>query len=199
MSTIKVPNGQLPRKQLSDQLDRFDAILDGLSEGLNGTVADAARDGIRLALKDAIVEMMTDPALRARLHQATAPEGPVDAAAEAPAGAKRPGLWARLKAGVTRTTGAAGQAAAAVASGAVAEVKGAAAAATAAVRTLRGHGRLKRLVLLGLGVGGTLAIVSYVTPPALAAGLAGLSGAVAAGSVQVGVWTRRTFRALAGA
>jgi hypothetical protein len=38
-------NAKPPRKQLSDQLDRLDSILDGLGDGLNGAVADAAREG----------------------------------------------------------------------------------------------------------------------------------------------------------
>jgi hypothetical protein len=79
------------RKQLADQLDRFDALLDGLSEGLMGAITDAVRDGTRLAVKDAIVEILTDPALRVKLHQAAAPE---PAAAPAP-GEPRPGFWAR--------------------------------------------------------------------------------------------------------
>lgn len=32
----------VPRKLLSDQLDRFDLILDGLADGLNDAIADAA-------------------------------------------------------------------------------------------------------------------------------------------------------------
>ena len=37
------PNHKPQRKQLSDQLDRFEQILDGLSEGLNDAITDAAR------------------------------------------------------------------------------------------------------------------------------------------------------------
>jgi hypothetical protein len=51
-------NGK-PRKQLSDQLDRLDGIIDALADGLNQAVIDAAREGTRLAVKDAIVEIMT--------------------------------------------------------------------------------------------------------------------------------------------
>ncbi|MFO0825298.1 MAG: hypothetical protein U0792_19615 [Gemmataceae bacterium] len=33
------------RKQLADQLDRLDEIIDGLAEGLPGAVTDAVREG----------------------------------------------------------------------------------------------------------------------------------------------------------
>jgi hypothetical protein len=56
------------RKQLSDQLDRFDEILDGLADGLNEAIADAAREGARLAVKDVIVEILTNPDLRDAIH-----------------------------------------------------------------------------------------------------------------------------------
>ena len=41
MTTATMTNDK-PRKQLSDQLDRLDGILDALSEGLTGSVTDAA-------------------------------------------------------------------------------------------------------------------------------------------------------------
>ena len=94
-------NGR-PRKQLADQLDRLDAILDGLAEALNQAVADAAREGTRLAVKEAVVEIVTDPHLRALLAPAApAPVPPVSErtaqAAPAPVPPK-PGLWSRVKA-----------------------------------------------------------------------------------------------------
>src|SRR5436190_24136408 len=94
MSTTTT-NGRPQRKQLADQIDRLDSILDGLSEGLNEAVADAVRDGTRLALKDALIEIMTDPTLRSKLRQAAAPE------ATEPA---KPGFWDRMKAHVSATT-----------------------------------------------------------------------------------------------
>ena len=75
MSATTTTNGRPQRKQLADQLDRLDAILDCLADGLNQAVADAAREGTRLAVKDAIVEIMTNPDLRALLasHAPAAP------------------------------------------------------------------------------------------------------------------------------
>ena len=53
-------NGK-PRRQLADQLDRLDGIIDALSEGLNQAVADAARDGTRAAIADVLMDLLTDP------------------------------------------------------------------------------------------------------------------------------------------
>src|ERR1700676_238203 len=97
MSTTTTNNDRPRRKQLSDQLDRLDGIIDAPGEGLNEAVADAAREGTRLALKDAIVEIMTDSTLRATLHQATAPEP-----ANEPPLKKEAGFWARVKSGAGR-------------------------------------------------------------------------------------------------
>src|SRR4051794_29093174 len=94
MNMPTVSNSRPPRKQLSDQLDRLDTILEALSDGLNGAVADAAREGTRLAVKDAVVEILTDPNLRAKLRQAAAPD-PVEEPASA---ARSSSFWSRLKA-----------------------------------------------------------------------------------------------------
>jgi hypothetical protein len=108
MSTTLTPNGT-PRKQLADQLDRFDgqmarqdvqmdradAVLDALAEGLNGAVADATREGI----KEAVITLLTDGHLRAALHQASS----------APPRDRPPSPWQRLLAGVRRATARAKQ------------------------------------------------------------------------------------------
>ena len=82
------------RKQLSDQLDRLDAIIDVLAEGLPEAVAQACREGARQAVKDAVVEILTNPELRALF--AALNKG------AAPAPTRAPGLWSRLKAKVAR-------------------------------------------------------------------------------------------------
>jgi hypothetical protein len=187
-------NAKPPRKQLSDQLDRLDGILDALSEGLNGAVADAAREGTRLAVRDAIVEIMTDPTLRTRLHDASAPE-PAPSAAEPTASPQKPGFWARLKATAGQAVAAVGHAAGQVVDSTVRGVRQAAAAAAEGVRALQGLGSLKTLALVGLGVGVTVGVASFLAPHAVAATVSGVSSAVAAAAVQVGAWTRRAFRA----
>lgn len=191
--TTATLNGDKPqRKQLSEQLDRLDNILDTLSEGLNGAVADAAGQAIHLALKDALVEIMTDPNLRARLHQATAPESPHEPSQPA----KRPGFWARLKAKAGQTVAAVGHTVSQAVHGAARRVQAIAAAAAEKVRAIGDLGRLKELVQVGLGIGMVVGLASYLAPHAMAALVAGISGAVAATAVKVGVWTRQAFHAL---
>src|SRR5439155_3411781 len=86
-------NGRPERKQLSEQLDRLDSILDGLSGALNEAVADAAKEGVREAVTSAVIELLTNNDLKAALHQATAPERE-----------SKPSFWARLKAKINQVT-----------------------------------------------------------------------------------------------
>ena len=61
MNAATVQNGRPQRKQLSDQLDRLDGIIDALADGLNKAVADAAREGSREAVKEILTEPLTNP------------------------------------------------------------------------------------------------------------------------------------------
>src|SRR6187200_1474253 len=98
-ATTTATNGK-PRKQLSDQLDRLDGILDAIAEGLPGAVTDACREGARAAVKDAIIEIVTNPELRALLAPAQTAPAAVVAAPELATEPPSPGPWARIKAGL---------------------------------------------------------------------------------------------------
>jgi len=189
VSTATIPNAKPPRKQLSDQLDRLDSILDGLGDGLNGAVADASREGTRLAVRDAIVEMMTDPTLRTKLHQATTPETP----AETVNANEKPGFWKRMKTKAEKAVGSVGR----MASNAMTAVKDKIRAlrqkAAETAHSIRDLGKLKTTVLV---VGLTVAAVSFLAPHVASAALAGISSAVAVVAVRLGVWLGRTRRAL---
>jgi hypothetical protein len=187
VNAASISKGTQQRKQQSDQLDRLDSILDALSEGLNGAVADAAREGTRLAVKDAIIEIMTDPTLRSRLHEATAPE---------PAPALKTGLWAWVKARTGQAVAAVSGAASKLLDGAARSGQRLAGVAARGVRALQGWGRWKNLALVGLGAGVAVGLASLLAPHAVAAAVSGLSGAVAATAIHFRVWTRRTARAL---
>ena len=186
-------NGK-PRKQLSDelgrleaQLDRHDTILDALSEGLTGAVQDAATAGTRLAVKDAVIEILTDPALRAALHAASAP----------PAKAKGETGWDRLKARVRAAADQAKQtmsSAGAAIRGRVAAARVKAAGVGAAARVAW---RLKTVALVAVGVGAVVAGVAYVAGHGVAAALSGVGATVTAVVVQAGLWVRRAARSLA--
>jgi hypothetical protein len=193
MTTTTTDNDMPRRKQLSDQLDRLDGILDALGEGLNEAVADAAWEGTRLALKDAIVEIMTDATLRATLHRATAPEP----ANEPARPGKQPGLWQRLKAGVGRAAKSVQHMAANAVNLARRGANAVANAAVDGVRTGAGLGTFKKLALVGFAAGAAVAAVGSVAPHAVTAGLAGIGRMVAAAAFQAGLGARRAFRALA--
>ena len=83
-------NGK-PRRQLADQLDRLDGIIDALSDGLNQAVADAARDGTRAAIADVLKDLLTDPEVITLVRTAA---GPPPQTATADGG--RPTLLARV-------------------------------------------------------------------------------------------------------
>src|SRR6185437_2884730 len=101
MSAPHLINGRPPRKQLSEQLDRLDSIIDSLAEGLPAAVAEAAREGTRAAVKDAIVEILTNPELRT-LIQSFTPTAPAPVSVSMPAASEpapaMPTAWQRLKA-----------------------------------------------------------------------------------------------------
>ena len=178
-------NGRPQRRQLSDQLDRLDSILDGLSEALNESVADASREGVRLAVKEAVIELLTSPDLRETLHRATAP------AAEA-----GPTFWQRLKARAQKAAGTARDLAAAAlgaAAGKAAAVKSAAAGTASRAGILW---QLRKVLMVGIGVGLSVAFVSYVTTHGVAAVLSGAGAAATAVAVHTGLWVRRAVRRL---
>ena len=183
-------NHRPQRKQLSDQLDRFEQILDGLSEGLNDAITDAARAGTRMAVKDAVIEILTDAELRSKFRDMI---GPVPQTVSAPA---RNGFWSWLKSGCVRMGQALGivrtKVTEAAASGVRRLSESLAAADQRAVSKILGS--MKRLLVVGLSAGGILAVLSYLMPHFLSATLSGFSGAVAAMTVQLGFWARRTFR-----
>lgn len=65
-------NGTTERKSLQSQLDRLDAILDGLADSLNDAVATAVRETIDQAVREAIPDgfraLTSDPAMAGALH-----------------------------------------------------------------------------------------------------------------------------------
>lgn len=181
-------NGKPQRKQLSDQLDRFDAILDGLAEGLNDAIADAVRDGTRLALKDALVEILTDPTLRTKLQQAAAPPVPV-AAPVAP----KPSFWSRIKLAAAGAVSAASNAVSKVAQAGIQLAAGAVNVVKNPSRLVQLVANVKPLLTAGAIAGVAILASSILAPTLFSAVVSALTGAAAAMAVQTSNWTRRTF------
>src|SRR5947199_10536779 len=63
--TATATNGRPARKQLADEIDRLDGVVEALAEGLPEAVAEATREGARQAVRDVIVELLGNPELRA--------------------------------------------------------------------------------------------------------------------------------------
>jgi hypothetical protein len=192
MTATVTPNGKPQRKQLADQLDRLDGIIDALAEGLNEAVAEACREGTRLAVKDAVVEILTNPELRALL----APHAP---AASPPAPApvaepKKPGVWSRIKARAAALRAAAG---AVVTRAKEAVIRRCVIAGDTVVALGRATGEtlpVRRVALVGLGVGVLVGAACLVVPQTTAAVVSGAGAACTAVCVQVGNWLTRAAR-----
>ena len=189
MSATATMNGKPQRKQLADQLDRLDAIIDALAEGLNGAVADACREGTRLAVKDAVVEILTNPELRALLvPHAAAPVTKTPAPTPEP---KKPGLWSRIKAKAAAAKSAAAAFAAKVQAAVAAKV-GAVTTTVAALGAAAGEAPpVRRALAVALGAGLVVALVCYQMPEAASAAVSGIGAATTAVFAQAGAWLRR--------
>jgi hypothetical protein len=180
-----VSNGRpQQRKQLSDQLDRFDQILDGLADGLNEAIADAVRDGSRLAVKDAIIEILSNPELKAMI--ARSPE-PVPAP---------PSFWTRLKDRVARAKAVVVKSLMPVAQGVKRKFRAATEPVVGMARAVASVWQWKKPVLIGLGIGLVTMTVSLIATHGFAAVIAGVGGAFTAISVQFGVWLKQTAHKL---
>lgn len=193
MSATATMNGKPQRKQLADQLDRLDSIIDALAEGLPGAVADACRDGARLAVKDAIIEILSNPELRAMLTPMR-PEPVVAPPAPAPEEPKKPGLWSRIKARVAAArdalTGATTKAKEAVTSRLTA-----AKSAVVAVGKVTGEAfPVQRVGLVAVGVGLVVGLTCLLVPQTAAAAVGGIGAAFTAVGVQTGHWLKKAAR-----
>jgi hypothetical protein len=87
-------NGR-PRKQLADQLDRLDGIIDSLSDGLNQAVAGAVEAAVGQAVKQAVegvlTELVSNPTVRELLARTAtaAAAGPTPAESPQENGTRR--------------------------------------------------------------------------------------------------------------
>jgi len=197
MSATMTTNGKPQRKQLGDQLDRLDSIIDLLAEGLPGAVADACRDGARLAVKDAIIEILSNPELRALLTpprldpvwegHTTRPE-PKPVTPEEP---KVPSIWSRLKAKVA----AAREAVVGTVHQAKESVKSRWSAARGfmtAIGTMAGEALpVRRILIVGLGLGLAIGLVTLAMPDVAAAAVSAVSTTISVVAMQVGIWLKR--------
>jgi hypothetical protein len=192
MSAATATNGKPQRKQLVDQLDRLDSIIDTLAEGLNQAVADACREGTRLAVRDVLIEIASNPDLRALL--APQVHAPAPAAPDVPTEPKKPGVWSRIK---SKVAGAKKAAADAITRAKEAVIRRCVIAGDAIVALGRTTGEalpVRKIVLVGLGVGLVVGAAGLVVPQTVAAVVSGAGAACTSIAVQTGNWLTRAAR-----
>jgi hypothetical protein len=199
MSTATM-NGK-PRKQLSQQLDRMDGIIDCLADALPEAVADACRDGAKAAVQQAVTDLFARPEFLARFAELAArsaqtvapvPLAVPAAATPTPPANARPSSWERMKAKLrewkSAVTGGVRTAADTVKAG----VRTAAGTVAATARTLSNTLPVRRILTVAIGVGLFTAAVCYLCPHWLSAVIGGAGAACTAAAVQVGSWLRRS-------
>ena len=172
-----------PRKQLADQLDRLDGIIDLLADGLPDAVADATRAGTRQAL----VELLADPEVIARLRSALAPKDANDTDGRHEEGA-HPKPLARLKSALHRAAAKAASVAGSVANSAGKRAR------RALARQLRVDAPVTEYAAIALAIGVLAACVASVAPPEVAAALCGLGAAGSSFALLVAARIRRAQR-----
>jgi hypothetical protein len=59
--TTPVPCIRPPKRKLSDEIDRLNRILDGLGDALLAAITDAARQGCRVAVREALEKARATP------------------------------------------------------------------------------------------------------------------------------------------
>ena len=175
-------NGQpRARKQLSDQLDRMDGIIDALADALPGAVADA------------VLELLASPELRALLAR---PDGPALAPTptQATTAPPKPSFRDRLRARLVRLrlalTGATRSFGAAVSR----KIEAAKPQATRVGHVVRALWSLKNVAIMTVAVGSVAAVACYLAPRPVAAAVGGGGAAAATLAVQGALWARGCLR-----
>jgi hypothetical protein len=188
-------NGKPQRKQLADQLDRLDTIIDALAVALPGAVADASREGTRAAVKDAIIEILTNPELRALLVPAALATQPVPISAPEPtpppSPEPKPSLLSRLKNAASAATSAVVNTATKAKEAVVGRCRVIRDAVAIMGQAVGERLPARKMSLVALGAGVAVGVACYVMPHTMAAVVGAAGAVVAAVSVQVGGWLKR--------
>jgi hypothetical protein len=176
METATTTNGKL-RKSLAEQIDRLDAILDGLSAALNESVAAAVKEAVGLAVREAIQAVMTEvfanPAVLEMLHGVGTQPAKIS-------------LGERLRAAcsfVAAKAKAAGNACKRLCGRSMKTLFG-------LVKHLAVVRHCKAQLVTAIGVGCLAGVAVYFAGPWLAVAAGGLGGFAATSAVQSWLWLR---------
>ena len=193
MSTMTTSNGRPQRKQLSDQLDRLDGIIDALADGLNQAVVTAAKDGTRSAVKEILTELLTNPDILAMISASAGPLNTSVPVSQEPgnstiASPSIVGLGRHVASAIKET-------AMVVAATVGAKVQSIAKNVTSTALAIWHSPLFNRAVVIGVGIGLATAVVAS-SNPTLTAIVGGVAAAATAVTVQVGGWFRAAGRSL---
>ena len=100
-TTMRTDNHNPPRKTLASQLDRLDAILDGLDNALAGAVQAVVCTAVKEAVQAVLTEVLTNRELQEQLQQAAQLAPPPKETHGKPSMLNR--LWQATTEGVRRT------------------------------------------------------------------------------------------------
>lgn len=184
------------RKQLSDQLDRLDSILDGLSEALNESITLAVKEAIGVAVQEVVrgvlTELLTNPEITARLQPsllappAVPPLGPTWRDRLNSVRTVVAARWQDVRQGCR--TGAR-----TVQQGAATCWNGTRQAAGKVWSRCLLLAKIRNQVVTALCVGTAAALFTWLAGPWLATALSGVAGFTTTLVAQFGLWLRRLF------
>jgi hypothetical protein len=182
------------RKQLSDQLDRMDSIIDALAEGLPEAVTVACMESSREAVKEAIIEIFTNPDLRSLL--VTLQPAPTTQMPEVQHELPKPSLWQRLKAKLLAAKNAVRSVVTKVKAAVINPLNLVRQTVTTIGIMAGGTIPVRRIVLVGLAVGLVVGTACLVMPQTMAASVSAAMSACTAIAVQVGICLKKAARGI---
>jgi hypothetical protein len=184
MTATTETNGRV-RKSLADQIDRLDGILDGLADGLNEAVVTAVKQAVTIAVREAVQavlsEVLASPQLRESLVQS--PRRPTTTSGSARM--RQWGSWLRTRLLCAKS---------AVGTFMSRGRQQLAMAWSGVCAGSRFVHRLRKPLVIALGVGGVVGVGAYFWGPWLCTAFGGLAGFTTSLAVQAGTRLRQSLR-----
>jgi len=185
MSVTMTPsaNGR-SRRSLNESIVRLDEMIDGLSEAIPATIRDTLKESIAEAItegvKAAVVEVLTNPALQAKVGEPIRTKSP-------PLRDLVRQLVSRARQVTARGSELVGQTVSAARQSVTKRIK--------LVGSLVGRAKALRIpALIAVGAGMAAVAVAAIAPNWVGTVLSGVGGMVTAASVQGWLWVRRAIR-----
>jgi hypothetical protein len=196
------PDGKVQRKSLASQLDRLDSILDGLDEALAGAIADTLKEAVTMAATEAVratlIGIVTNPDVITLMRSGLTPTAtePTPTAVRTIA-AETPGIVGRLRQAITAAWQRALSKVKAVGTSVASRARQIGRGVVKTYCGINAIWRLKRPLLIALGIGSIAGIIAHASSPWFAGILSGIGALGATLGAQLAMWTRHMFAGLA--